>query len=93
MIQALFQCRYEEAEKNYRKFLEFKPGNSVAEKELSQLLQAQSALDTALTLFDSGDYAKPLEYIDKVVLVFSPACSKVSSPLHLHVIMQYFFSL
>ncbi|KAJ4704874.1 DnaJ protein like [Melia azedarach] len=69
-------CRYEEAEKNYRKFLEFKPGNSVAEKELSQLLQAQSALDTALTLFDSGDYAKPLEYIDKVVLVFSPACSK-----------------
>ncbi|GAV64694.1 DnaJ domain-containing protein/BTAD domain-containing protein/TPR_11 domain-containing protein [Cephalotus follicularis] len=69
-------CRYEESEKNYRKFLELKPGNSVAEKELSQLLQAQSALDTAFTLFDSGDYSKPLEYVNKVVLVFSPACLK-----------------
>lgn len=49
------------------------------EKELSQLHQAQSALDTALTLFDSGDYAKSLEYVDKVVLVFSPACLKVTS--------------
>ncbi|KAF2289951.1 hypothetical protein GH714_039276 [Hevea brasiliensis] len=50
--------------------------HSTAEKELSQLHQAQSALDTAFTLFDSGDYAKSLEYIDKVVLVFSPACTK-----------------
>ncbi|KAJ0028356.1 hypothetical protein Pint_35602 [Pistacia integerrima] len=69
-------CRYEESEKNYRRFLELKPGNSVAEKELSQLLQAQSSLDTAFKLFDSGDYSKPLEYVDKVVLVFSPACTK-----------------
>lgn len=80
MIQALFQCRYEESEKNYRKFLELKPGDSVAEKDLSQLLQAKSSLDTAFKLFDSGDYTKPLEYVDKVVLVFSPACTKVSSP-------------
>ncbi|XP_052176773.1 dnaJ protein P58IPK homolog [Diospyros lotus] len=70
------QCRYEESEKNYRKFLEMKPGNSVAEKELSQLLQAQTALETAMTLFDSGDFIKPMDYIDKVVLVFSPACSQ-----------------
>lgn len=77
-IQALFQCRYEESEKNYRKFLDLKPGDSVAEKELSQLLQAQSALDTAFKLFDSGDYTKSLEFVDKVVLVFSSACSKVS---------------
>ncbi|KAK1561979.1 hypothetical protein Q3G72_004233 [Acer saccharum] len=69
-------CRYEESEKNYKKFLELKPGHSVAEKELSQLLQAQRALDTALKLFDSGDFSKPLEYVDKVVLVFSPACSE-----------------
>lgn len=69
-------CRYEESEKSYNKFLELKPGNSAAEKELSQLFQAQSALDTALTLFDSGDFTKSLEYVDKVVLVFSPACSK-----------------
>lgn len=41
------------------------------------MLQAQSALETARTLFDSGDFTKSLEYIDKVVLVFSPACSKV----------------
>lgn len=80
MIQVLFRCRYEESEKNYRKFLELKPGNSVAEKELSQLLQAQSTFDSALKLYDSGEYTKPLEYIDKVVLVFSPACSKVSYP-------------
>lgn len=38
--------------------------------------QAQSALDTARALFDSGGFTKSLEYIDKVVLVFSPACSK-----------------
>ncbi|THG22433.1 hypothetical protein TEA_004643 [Camellia sinensis var. sinensis] len=69
-------CRYEGSEKNYKKFLEMKPGNSAAEKELSQLLQAQSALETATTLFDSGDFTKSLEYIDKVVLVFSPACSR-----------------
>lgn len=69
-------CRYEESEKSYKKFLKLKPGNSAAEKELAQLLQAQSALETARTLFDSGDFTKSLEYIDKVVLVFSPACSK-----------------
>lgn len=72
-----FKCRYEESERSYKKYLELKPRHSTAEKELSQLHQAQSALDTAFTLFDSGDYAKSLEYIDKVVLVFSPACSKV----------------
>ncbi|XP_057475480.1 dnaJ protein P58IPK homolog [Actinidia eriantha] len=69
-------CRYEDSENNYKKFLEMKPGNSAAEKELSQLLQAQSALETAKSLFDSGDMTKPLHYIDKVVLVFSPACSR-----------------
>ncbi|KAF5475883.1 hypothetical protein F2P56_007642 [Juglans regia] len=69
-------CRYEESEKSYQKFLELKPGNSAVEKELSQLHQAQSALDTARALFDSGGFTKSLEYIDKVVLVFSPACSK-----------------
>ncbi|KAG2690198.1 hypothetical protein I3843_09G173000 [Carya illinoinensis] len=69
-------CRYEESEKSYQKFLELKPGNSAVEKELSQLRQAQSALDTARALFDSGGFTKSLEYIDKVVLVFSPACLK-----------------
>lgn len=54
-----------------------KPGNSAAEKELSQLLQALSALETAQKLFDSGDITKSLHYIDKIVLVFSPACTKV----------------
>ncbi|CAA2953897.1 dnaJ P58IPK homolog [Olea europaea subsp. europaea] len=68
-------CRYEESEKSYKKFLEMKPKNSAAEKELSQLFQAQSALDSAKSLFDSGDFTKALEFIDKVVLVFSPACS------------------
>ncbi|PPR90470.1 hypothetical protein GOBAR_AA30228 [Gossypium barbadense] len=69
-------CRYEESEKSYKKFLELKPGNSVGEKELSQLRQAQSALETAFSLFDSRDHTKALEYLDRVVLVFSPACSK-----------------
>ncbi|KAF5737572.1 dnaJ subfamily C member 3 [Tripterygium wilfordii] len=69
-------CRYQESEGNYKMFLELKPGDSIAEKELSQLVQAQNALHTAFTLFDSGDHTKSLEYIDKVVLVFSPACSK-----------------
>ena len=44
--------------------------------------QAQSALETAFNLFDSGDYTKALEYVDKVVLVFSPACSKVAPTLN-----------
>ncbi|KAK9168892.1 hypothetical protein Syun_001032 [Stephania yunnanensis] len=69
-------CRFEESEKTYKKFLELKPGFSAAEKELSQLLQAQSALETAGTFFDSGDFEKSMDYIVKVVLVFSPACSK-----------------
>ncbi|XP_010543389.1 PREDICTED: dnaJ protein P58IPK homolog [Tarenaya hassleriana] len=69
-------CRYEESEDSYQKYLELKPGDSDAEKELSQLHQAQSGLDTALTLFESKDFGKALEYVDKVVLVFSPGCSK-----------------
>nr|QEG03093.1 putative DnaJ protein P58IPK B isoform X1 [Cymbidium ensifolium] len=68
-------CRFEESENNYRKALELKPGTSV-EKELSQLSQAKNALDSAHNLFESGDFSKALEYIDKVVLVFSPACLK-----------------
>lgn len=54
-----------------------KPQNSAVEKELSQLHQAQSALDTATNLFEHSDYTKALDFIDKVVLVFSPACSQV----------------
>lgn len=69
-------CRYEESERNYGKFLEMIPRNSVAERELSQLLQAKGALESAMNLFDSGDFTQALEHIDKVVLVFSPACSK-----------------
>lgn len=69
-------CRFEESENDYKKFLELKPGTSTAEKELSQLLQAKNALETAFSLFDSGDFGKALDYIDKVVLVFSPSCSK-----------------
>ncbi|KAG5055541.1 hypothetical protein AAZX31_03G160900 [Glycine max] len=69
-------CRYEQSERSYKKFLELKPGDSAAEKELSQLLQAQSALETAQSLYDSGNFSKSLEYIDKVVLVFSSACNK-----------------
>ncbi|XP_042016510.1 dnaJ protein P58IPK homolog isoform X2 [Salvia splendens] len=69
-------CRYGESEESYTKFLDVKPGNSAAEKELSQLYQAQSALDSAKDVFESGDYMKALEYLEKVVLVFSPECSK-----------------
>ncbi|KAK4392169.1 DnaJ protein P58IPK [Sesamum angolense] len=43
-------CRYEESEESYKKFLEVKPGNSAAEKELSQLHQARKALDSANNL-------------------------------------------
>lgn len=70
--------RYEESEKSYKKFLDIKPGNSAVEKELSQLYQSRDALDTALNLFDSGNFTKSLGYVDKVVLVFSPECSKVT---------------
>ncbi|PHT71873.1 DnaJ protein P58IPK -like protein [Capsicum annuum] len=53
-----------------------KARDSAAEKELSQMHQAKSALDSATNLLDTGDIKRALEYIDKVVLVFSPACSK-----------------
>lgn len=69
-------CRYVESEKEYNKFLELKPGTASAEKELSQLLQAKTALDSAFDLYDSGDFTKALSYISKVVLVFSPGCLK-----------------
>ncbi|GMP50454.1 hypothetical protein CsSME_00017066 [Camellia sinensis var. sinensis] len=69
-------CRYEDSEENYKKFLELKPGNSAAEKELSQLLQAQSALETAMNLYDSGNFTKSSDYVVKIVLLFSPACSR-----------------
>ncbi|XP_075487081.1 dnaJ protein P58IPK homolog [Primulina tabacum] len=69
-------CRYEESEKSYKKFLEMKPGNSAVEKELSQLYQAQNAFDSSNSLFETGEFSKALEYIDKVVLIFSPACTK-----------------
>ncbi|CAO2824257.1 unnamed protein product [Amaranthus hypochondriacus] len=72
-------CRYEESEVNYKKFLELKPGDVDAERELAQLQQARSALETASSLFDSGDFKKALEYVGKVVLVFSPACSKAKN--------------
>ncbi|KAL6503114.1 DnaJ subfamily C member 3 [Orobanche hederae] len=69
-------CRYDESEESYKKFMVMKPGNSAVEKELSQLHQARKALDSAESLFDSGDFTKALEYIEKVALVFSPACSR-----------------
>lgn len=42
------------------------------------MLQAQSALETAQSLYELGNFSKSLEYIDKVVLVFSPDCTKVT---------------
>uniref|UniRef100_A0A0E0CH92 J domain-containing protein n=1 Tax=Oryza meridionalis TaxID=40149 RepID=A0A0E0CH92_9ORYZ len=70
------KCRYKEAEGDYSKYLELKPGSSSVEKELSQLLQAQNALESAYGQFESHDFSKVLEYINKIVLVFSPDCLK-----------------
>ncbi|XP_006645415.1 dnaJ protein P58IPK homolog B [Oryza brachyantha] len=70
------KCRYKEAEGNYNKYLELKPGSSSVEKELSQLLQAQNALESAYGQFESQDFSKVLEYINKIVLVFSSDCLK-----------------
>ena len=69
--------RFDESERDYKKYLELKPKSSSAEKELSQLGQAKSALESAYSHFDLADFAKVLEYIDKIVLVFSPGCTKV----------------
>ncbi|PKU65640.1 dnaJ protein P58IPK homolog B [Dendrobium catenatum] len=68
-------CRFEESENNYKKVLELKPGTAI-EKDLSQVSQAKNALNSAQNLFESSDFSKALEYIDKVVLVFSPGCVK-----------------
>ncbi|PKA66919.1 Chaperone protein dnaJ 15 [Apostasia shenzhenica] len=69
-------CRFKESKESYEKFLELKPGISSAEKELSQLSQTHSALESAYKLFESGDFSKALEYIERVVLVFSPGCTE-----------------
>ncbi|XP_011620841.1 dnaJ protein P58IPK homolog B isoform X1 [Amborella trichopoda] len=69
-------CRYEESERDYKKFLELKPSTSAAEKELSQMFQAKSSLEVAIDLFNSKNVIKAMDHLDKVVLVFSPECSK-----------------
>jgi len=71
------KSRYKEAESDYNKYLELNPRTATVEKELSQLLQAQNSLQSAYGQFDSGDFSKVLEYINKIVLVFSPGCLKV----------------
>lgn len=71
------KSRYEEAERDYNKHLELSPGSASVVKELSQLLQAQNSLQSAYGQFDSGDFSKVVEYINKIVLVFSPGCLKV----------------
>lgn len=70
------RCRHKEAESDYNKFLELKPGTASVEKELAQLLQAQNALQSAYTQSDAGEFSKVLEYVNKIVLVFSPGCLK-----------------
>uniref|UniRef100_A0A8I6YDK3 Uncharacterized protein n=1 Tax=Hordeum vulgare subsp. vulgare TaxID=112509 RepID=A0A8I6YDK3_HORVV len=70
------RCRHKEAESDYNKFLELKPGTASVEKELAQLLQAQNALESAYTQSDAGEFSKVLEYVNKIVLVFSPGCLK-----------------
>ncbi|CAH8349923.1 unnamed protein product [Eruca vesicaria subsp. sativa] len=62
-------CRYEDSEISYHKYLELHPGDSNAEKELSQLHQAKSALETASSLYESKDIGKALEFVDKAKLL------------------------
>ncbi|XP_047054505.1 dnaJ protein P58IPK homolog B [Lolium rigidum] len=68
------RCSYKEAESDYNKYMELKPGTASVEKELSQLLQAKNALESAYSQSDAGDFSKVLEYVKKIVLVFSPGC-------------------
>lgn len=70
---------YGDGQRDFEKLLELKPGHSVAEKELSQIQQSKDTLDLAVTSFENGDTAKAQEYLDKVVLILSPYCSKVSA--------------
>ncbi|KAH6555245.1 hypothetical protein KP509_1Z270900 [Ceratopteris richardii] len=69
-------CRYDHGEKDYQRVLELKPGHATAEKELSQLQQAKSSLELAVSSLEADDAAKAEEYLNKVVLVLSPDCSK-----------------
>nr|GEU51531.1 hypothetical protein [Tanacetum cinerariifolium] len=46
-----------------------KPGNLAAKKELSQLHQAQNALGSTSSLFDTHDYSKDLDLVDKVAKI------------------------
>jgi DnaJ homolog subfamily C member 3 len=76
-MPVFLKFRYKEAEKDYNKHLELKTGSAAVEKELTQLLQAQNSLQSAYDQFDSGEFSKVLEYLNKIVLVFSPGCLKV----------------
>lgn len=76
-MSSLKKYRYEEFEINYKKYLEFKSGNVVVEKEFFQLQQIRSVFEIVLSFFDLGDFKKALEYVDKVVFVFFFVCLKV----------------
>ncbi|XP_074587406.1 dnaJ protein P58IPK homolog B [Curcuma longa] len=67
-------CKFEESGKDYKRFLELKPKSPSVEKELSQTLQSRDALDSAYNHFESGDYPKAMDYISKIVLVYSSGC-------------------
>ena len=77
-IVVLVISSYADGQRDFEKVLELKPGHSTAEKELSQIQQSKDTLDLALSSFENGDTAKAQEYLDKVVLVLSPYCSKVT---------------
>jgi DnaJ family protein C protein 3 len=41
------------------------------------VLQAKNALESAYSQSDAGYFSKVLEYVKKIVLVFSPGCLQV----------------
>ena len=68
--------RFTEANKDFQKVLELKPGHSSGQKELEQSARAGDLLEQAIARFDAEEFDQAAETLEKVLDV-SPECSQV----------------
>lgn len=69
-------CRFEEANKDFQKVLELKPGHSNGQKELEQSARAGALLEQAIARFDVEEFDQAAEALEKVLDMCSE-CAQV----------------
>lgn len=70
-------CSFKEAEKDFDKVLELKPGHSHGTKDLKQSVHAAALLEKATALFDAEDFDQAAEALENV-LDISSECAQVN---------------